>query len=339
MGAILLEIINNRVIQAAALAWAIAQGIKVLLTLAISRRFDYTRVFGSGGMPSSHSSMACAMLMVVGLHEGFSSAVFALAFCFAGVTMYDAAGVRRSTGRNAAVINHIVEGLSGKGFNFDDEHLKELVGHTPIQVLAGALLGILVGIAAALIMNKTVFRGKPVPFVMELPNYRMPSLKSVALLLWEKARDFLQRAFTVIFLATIIIWFLQSFDTRLNVVADSSASLLALIGRWIAPLFAPLGFADWRCATALISGLIAKESVVSTLEVLLGGAAISSMLSTRAAIGFLVFTLLYTPCVAAMATIRRELNSTVKTAGVVLMQCAVAWCAAFIAYAAAGGFV
>ena len=201
------------------------------------------------------------------------------------------------------------------------------------------LLGILVGIAAALIMNKTVFRGKPVPFVMELPNYRMPSLKSVALLLWEKARDFLQRAFTVIFLATIIIWFLQSFDTRLNVVADSSASLLALIGRWIAPLFAPLGFADWRCATALISGLIAKESVVSTLEVLLGGAAISSMLSTRAAIGFLVFTLLYTPCVAAMATIRRELNSTVKTAGVVLMQCAVAWCAAFIAYAAAGGFV
>ena len=201
------------------------------------------------------------------------------------------------------------------------------------------LLGILVGIAAALIMNKTVFRGKPVPFVMELPNYRMPSLKSVALLLWEKARDFLQRAFTVIFLATIIIWFLQSFDTRLNVVADSSASLLALIGRWIAPLFAPLGFADWRCATALISGLIAKESVVSTLEVLLGGAGISSMLSTRAAIGFLVFTLLYTPCVAAMATIRRELNSTVKTAGVVLMQCAVAWCAAFIAYAAAGGFV
>ena len=122
-------------------------------------------------------------------------------------------------------------------------------------------------------------------------------------------------------------------------MADSSASLLALIGRWIAPLFAPLGFADWRCATALISGLIAKESVVSTLEVLLGGAAISSMLSTRAAIGFLVFTLLYTPCVAAMATIRRELNSTAKTAGVVLMQCAVAWCAAFIAYAAAGGFV
>ena len=144
MGAILLEIINNRVIQAAALAWAIAQAIKVLLTLAISRKFDHTRVLGSGGMPSSHSSMACAMLMVIGFHEGFSSSVFALAFCFAGVTMYDAAGVRRSTGRNAAVINHI-----GKGFNFDDEHLKELVGHTPIQVLAGALLGILVGVLMA----------------------------------------------------------------------------------------------------------------------------------------------------------------------------------------------
>ena len=126
-------------------------------------------------------------------------------------------------------------------------------------------LGVLIGIVAALIMNKTVFRGKPVPFVMELPNYRMPGLKSVALLLWEKAKDFLQRAFTVIFLATIIIWFLQSFDTRLNVVADSAASLLALIGRWIAPIFRPLGFGDWRCATALISGFIAKESVVSTL--------------------------------------------------------------------------
>lgn len=198
------------------------------------------------------------------------------------------------------------------------------------------LLGILVGIAAALIMNGTVFRGKPVPFVMELPNYRMPSFKSVALLLWEKARDFLQRAFTVIFLATIVIWFLQSFDTRLNVVADSAQSLLALIGRWIAPIFAPLGFADWRCATALISGLIAKESVVSTLEVLLGGTALSAMFSVRAAVSFLVFTLLYTPCVAAMATIRRELNSTVKTVGVVLMQCAVAWAAAYIAYALGG---
>ena len=188
-------------------------------------------------------------------------------------------------------------------------------------------LGILIGILAALIMNKTAFRGKPVPFVMELPNYRMPGLKSVALLLWEKAKDFL---------ATIIIWFLQSFDTRLNVVADSAESLLALIGRWIAPIFRPLGFGDWRCATALISGFIAKESVVSTLQVLLGGAAISSLLSARAAVSFLVFTLLYTPCVAAVATIRRELDSRLKTVGVVVLQCTVAWIVACAAYAIAG---
>ena len=198
------------------------------------------------------------------------------------------------------------------------------------------VLGILIGIIAALIMNKTAFRGKPVPFVMELPNYRMPGLKSVALLLWEKAKDFLQRAFTVIFLATIIIWFLQSFDTRLNVVADSANSLLALIGQFLAPIFQPLGFGDWRCATALISGFIAKESVVSTLQVLLGGAAISSLLTTRSAISFLVFTLLYTPCVAAIATIRRELDSRLKTVGVVVLQCSVAWVVAFAAYAIAG---
>ena len=200
------------------------------------------------------------------------------------------------------------------------------------------VLGILIGIAAALIMNKTAFRGKPVPFVMELPNYRLPSVKSVALLLWEKAKDFLQRAFTVIFLATIVIWFLQSFDTRLNVVSDSADSLLALIGQVLAPIFAPLGFGDWRCATSLISGFIAKESVVSTLEVLLGGSAISGLFTTRSALSFLVFTLLYTPCVAAVATIRRELDSSLKTLGVVAMQCGVAWLASLAMYAIAGLF-
>ena len=206
-------------------------------------------------------------------------------------------------------------------------------------IMAGLyLLGILVGILAALLYKDTLFRGEPIPFVMELPNYRLPSAKSVGLLLWEKAKDFLQRAFTVIFLATIIIWFLQGFDTRLNVVADSSYSLLALIGQWIAPLFAPLGFADWRCATALISGFVAKESVVSTLEVLLGGAAVTGMFSPRAAISFLVFTLLYTPCVAAIATIRRELGSTVKTVGVVILQCGVAWLVGWLAYAITGLF-
>ena len=208
--------------------------------------------------------------------------------------------------------------------------------HRALVMISLYLLGILIGIVAALIMNWSTFRGKPVPFVMELPNYRLPSLKSVALLLWEKAKDFLQRAFTVIFLATIIIWFLQSFDIRLNVVADSADSLLALIGRWIAPVFAPLGFADWHCATSLISGFIAKESVVSTLEVLLGGAPLSTMFTNRSAASFLVFTLLYTPCIAAVATIRREFGSTLKTIGVVLMQCCVAWIAASVVYALIG---
>ena len=201
------------------------------------------------------------------------------------------------------------------------------------------LLGILVGILAALVMKGTAFRGKPVPFVMELPNYRLPSLKNVGLLLWEKARDFLQRAFTVIFLATIVIWFLQTFDTRLNVVTDNGASLLALVGRLLAPLFAPLGFGDWRCVTALISGFIAKESVVSTLQVLLGGAALSSLFPLRSAVSFLVFTLLYTPCVAAIATIRRELGSRWATLGIVVMQCTVAWVVSFLAYAVAGVFL
>ncbi len=201
------------------------------------------------------------------------------------------------------------------------------------------LLGILVGILAALIMKGTAFRGKPVPFVMELPNYRLPSLKNVGLLLWEKASDFLRRAFTVIFLASIVIWFLQTFDTRLNVVTDNSGSLLALVGRLLAPLFAPLGFGDWRCVTALISGFIAKESVVSTLQVLLGGAALTSLFTARSAVSFLVFTLLYTPCVAAIATIRRELGSRWATLGVVVMQCTVAWVVSFLAYAIAGAFL
>ena len=199
-------------------------------------------------------------------------------------------------------------------------------------------LGIVMGIIVALILKSTAFRGQPVPFVMELPNYRMPSLKSVGLLLWEKAKDFLERAFTVIFMATVLIWFLQTFDTRLNVVADSAGSLLALIGQLIAPVFRPLGFADWRMVTALLSGFTAKEAVVSTLAVLLGtnvanlSSALGSVFNPITAVSFLVFTLLYTPCVAAVATIRRELGSTVKTIGVVIMQCTVAWLTAFVIY-------
>ena len=187
-------------------------------------------------------------------------------------------------------------------------------------------------------MKSTAFRGNPVPFVMELPNYRMPSAKSVALLLWEKARDFLERAFTIIFLATIIIWFLQTFDTRLNVVANSADSLLALIGQFIEPIFKPLGFGDWRMVTALISGFTAKEAVVSTLAILLNtsmanlGATLTGVFTTASAASFITFVLLYTPCVAAVSTIKREFGSTLKTIGVVLLQCAVAWVVAFVVF-------
>lgn len=198
--------------------------------------------------------------------------------------------------------------------------------------------GMLLGILMALLLKATAFRGKPVPFVMELPNYRLPAAKNVALLLWEKAKDFIQKAFTVIFIATLIIWFLQTFDSRLNVVENSENSLLALLGKWIAPVFRPAGFGDWRVVTSLISGFSAKEAVISTMSVLLGAgtaelpALLGSMFSTLSAVSFLAFTLLYTPCVAAVATIRRELNSVVKTAGVVIMQCGVAWLVSFIIY-------
>ena len=205
--------------------------------------------------------------------------------------------------------------------------------HAALVMIALYVFGILMGILAALVLEKTAFRGRPVPFVMELPNYRLPSVKSVALLLWEKAKDFLERAFTVIFLATIVIWFLQSFDARLNVVESSADSLLAMIGQFLAPVFAPLGFADWRCATALISGFIAKESVVSTLEILLGTSALSALFTTKSAVSFLVFTLLYTPCVAAIAAIRREVGSPVRAGIIALSQCCVAYLAAFAVFA------
>lgn len=201
-----------------------------------------------------------------------------------------------------------------------------------LVMLGMYLLGVIVGIVCAVILEKTVFKGKPIPFVMELPNYRFPSSKSVMMLLWDKAKDFLQRAFTVIFIATVIIWFLQTFDSRLNVVDDSSDSLLAIVGRSIAPVFKPLGFGDWRASTALISGFIAKESVVSTLEVLLGKAGIGSLFTSVTAFSYLVFTLLYTPCVATIAAVKRELNSGVKAAGFALLQCGIAWVVSFIVF-------
>ena len=201
------------------------------------------------------------------------------------------------------------------------------------------VFGMLIGVIAAKVLSKTAFRGNPVPFVMELPNYRLPSFKSVVLLMWEKAWDFIQRAFTVIFLATIVIWFLQHFDMYLNVVETGSAdSLLALLGTWMAPIFAPLGFADWRVATSLVTGLMAKEAVISTLGVLMGVgsdglvAALGGVFSTASAVSFLVFCLLYTPCIAALAAVRRELGSTFRTIGVVISQCCIAWIVSYIVY-------
>ena len=190
------------------------------------------------------------------------------------------------------------------------------------------LLGILVGIGAAFLYKDTQFRGEPIPFVMELPNYRLPSVKNVGQLLWEKAKDFLQRAFSVILIATVVVWFLQSFDLQLNMVSDSADSILARISGILVPLFAPLGLGDWRICTALISGFMAKESVVSTLEVLFGGT-IGSILSPLSAGSLLVFSLLYTPCVAAVASVRRELGGK-WAAGLALWQCLIAWVVAFV---------
>lgn len=190
------------------------------------------------------------------------------------------------------------------------------------------LLGILVGIGSAFLYKDTLFRGEPIPFVMELPNYRLPSVKNVGQLLWEKAKDFLQRAFSVILIATVVVWFLQSFDLQLNMVSDSADSILARISGILVPLFAPLGLGDWRICTALISGFMAKESVVSTLEVLFGGT-IGSILSPLSAGSLLVFSLLYTPCVAAVASVRRELGGK-WAAGLALWQCLIAWVVAFV---------
>ena len=214
-----------------------------------------------------------------------------------------------------------------------------MFGGSPLVAVSAYFIGMAAIICSGIILKKTkIFAGDPAPFVMELPNYRFPSAKSVFLLMWDKAKDFLQRAFTIIFVATVLIWFLQSFDSRLNVVADSADSLLAMMGHWLAPVFAPLGFDDWRIPTALITGFSAKEAVVSTLGVLTGtsmeslGTALTGLFTPLSAISFLVFTLLYTPCMAAIAAVKRELGSGVLAGCVVVLQCVVAWAAAFLVY-------
>lgn len=210
--------------------------------------------------------------------------------------------------------------------------------HRALVMIALYVTGIIMGILSGLILKNSVFHGNPVPFVMELPNYRFPSAKSVALLMWDKAKDFLMRAFTVIFMATIIIWFLQTFDTRLNVVATSADSMLAGIGKLIAPLFAPLGFTDWRVSTALITGFTAKEAVVSTLAVLTGTSvsnlpdALAKLFTPLTAWSYLTFTLLYTPCVAAINAVRHEMNSVKNAVAMVLYQTGIAWIVSFFVY-------
>lgn len=205
-----------------------------------------------------------------------------------------------------------------------------------VLVMVGLyIFGIICAIIYALILKSTKFKGEPVPFVMELPNYRLPSAKSVVHLIWEKAKGFIEKAFTIIFVASIIIWFLQTFDARFNVAESPEQSLLAMIGSLVAPIFAPLGFGDWRVSTALITGFTAKESVVSTLTVLMGGNAelVSTLFTPFTAAVFLIFTLLYTPCVAAIATVKREMGGTKTAVATVIIQCAIAWCVAFLIHA------
>lgn len=207
-----------------------------------------------------------------------------------------------------------------------------------IVMLTLYLLGIIIGILTALISKCLIYRGNPMPFVMELPNYRMPSPKSVLMLMYEKAKDFVQKAFTLIFVASIVVWVLQTFDVRLNVVANQEDSMLALMGKMIAPIFAPVGFGDWRISTAVITGLTAKETVVSTLSVLLGVSttalfeSLPTLFTTASTLSFLTFVLLYTPCVAAISAFKRETSSTFRTIVIIAFQCVVAWIVAFGVY-------
>lgn len=204
-------------------------------------------------------------------------------------------------------------------------------------MIALYLFGIITAILVALLSKRTMFKGEAVPFVMEMPNYRMPALKNVARLLWDKAKDFLQRAFSVILIASIVVWFLQNFDFRLNLVADSQNSILAAISGFLSPVFSFHGFADWRIVTALVAGFMAKESVVSTLSVLLVGTSVTALISPPSALALLVFCLLYTPCVAAVAAIKRELGGKWALL-IVLSQCAIAWVCSLATYVIANAF-
>ena len=218
--------------------------------------------------------------------------------------------------------------------------------HGGVVMFSVYVLGMIVAVLSGLLLKKTIFRGNPIPFVMELPGYRMPSPKSVLLHMWEKAKDFIRKAFTIIFIAAIVIWFLQSFDWSLNMVSDSSTSILASIGSVIAPIFIPLGFNDWRASTALITGLTAKESVVSTLTILTGAASdaqlggiLQGIFSPLSAFSFLVFTILYMPCVAAFAATKRELGSLKSAVATALYQTGAAYLVALVIFQVGSLFI
>ncbi|MBO5400831.1 MAG: ferrous iron transporter B [Spirochaetaceae bacterium] len=234
------------------------------------------------------------------------------------------------------MLGAIIGDVVGSLYEFSSDKTKSFELLTPSCLVGLYLLGIIFGILVALLFKKTLFKGEAVPFVMELPNYRLPTLKNTSQLLWEKAKDFLQRAFTIIFLATIIVWFLQSFSINFTLVEDSKDSILALISSILVPIFKPIGLGDWRICTSLITGFIAKESVVSTMEILFVGQ-VSQLLTKVAAASLLVFSLLYTPCVAAVTSIKRELGGK-WAVGLVLWQCAIAWVASFLVYWIGGFF-
>ena len=326
----------------------IGNSLSNLLTLGIDKLTGITdsALTHYGINPVVHS------LIINGIFAGLGSV---LSFLPIIVVLFFFLSILEDTGymaRVAFVMDKLLRkiGLSGRSF----------VPKIPIYAVFSAaffpdysvlvmsclyIFGIITGIIAALILNKTAFKGNPVPFVMELPNYRLPSAKSVLLLMWDKAKDFLQKAFTVIFIAAVLIWFFGAFDMRLNFVNNSANSILAGIGRAISPIFKPLGLEDWRISTSLLAGLSAKEAVVSTMSVLLGtgadglSAALSNLFTPLTAVSFLTFTLLYTPCVAAIATLKAELNSRLQTAGVIILQCSVAWVCAFIVYSLGALFI
>ena len=321
----------------AALATVLAQAVSVGCALAILRRKKLPFTFRKSDVRLNEQ---CRRFLAIGLPLALQEFLTQLSF-LALCAFVNRLGLAASSGYGVAskIVSFVMLVPSALMQSMASFVAQNIGAGNVKRAKKSMFTGIAVGVLAALLLKSTVFKGEAVPFVMELPNYRLPGLKNVAQLLWEKARDFLQKAFTVIFAATIVIWFLQNFDLQLRLTADPQASILARIAGDIAPLFGPLGFADWRISTALITGFMAKESVVSSLLILFGSeAALSAALTPAQAAPLLVFCLLYTPCIAAVASVKRELGN--KWAVIMVVnQCAVAWlCALLVRLAAVALF-